>query len=63
MTACRLTVGAIAWFPARAGADVLALPVVEQVRRGPDGIDVWWSDGRVCHYLPTDQVDVVEVRS
>lgn len=70
MTACDLAAGVHrAWFLARGvrGADLPDLPVVQRVRRRsragrPYRIDVLWSNGRLCCYLPTDRVDVVEVR-
>lgn len=68
MIACRLTVGAAAWFLARdvKGADMPDLPVVSRVRRRcrchrPYRFDVLWSDGRRVNYLPDDRLDVVEV--
>ncbi len=46
-------------------ADLNTLPTVRRVRRRcrchrAYRIDVTYSDGRRCRYLPTDQIDVLE---
>lgn len=70
MTAAdKLCPGAFAAFtdPARHvdDTDTSGLPTVRRVRRRcrchrPYLIDVTYSDGRRCRYLPDDQIDVLE---
>ena len=57
-----------AWFLARDDrTSPTDLPVVTRIRRRcrchrAYRIDATYSDGRICRYLPTDQIDVVEVQ-
>jgi hypothetical protein len=66
VTAANLRPGDLAVFVARSRhGDWSDLPTVRRVRRRCRShrtyrIDALWSDGRLCRYLPTDRLDVLE---